>query len=85
MAGEGVMSHMIASLKMNKRSRVRIFEQDSSFTIYTTPIVLKETSADYKLSIKQEVERLQRLEKIRRSIAITVTLGIFVIIIIKLL
>jgi len=86
MGGGAAIANMIASLKMNKRSRVKFFKQDNnSLDLYTKPLVLKEASDEEKLSAKEEMERLQSLENIRTVIAIVVTLVIFGIMVIKLM
>ena len=68
MAGEGVMSHAIQSLRMNRRKRTNSFSKenrDLEHYAYSQPIVLRKASSDKRNEIEARTIALRHKENIR--------------------
>lgn len=72
MAGEGVMSHAIQSLKMNKRGRLNIFDKENRNlqNHNTHPLLLKKAPKKKIEEIEARADLLKRRENIRLYISL---------------
>lgn len=72
MAGEGVMSHAIQSLRMNRRERLNIFDKENSNlqTNATRPLLLKKASKVKIAALEARSDLLKRRENIRLFISL---------------
>lgn len=72
MAGEGVISHAINSLKMNRRATVNFLDSENEvlYNYSEEPLVVKKASIEELKAIETRIEQLKQAESTRKAIVI---------------
>lgn len=81
----GSISHAIASLKANKRTRNVFPAKDIDFSIHNTPITFKPSDIKERTRVAQQLRSLRDKEKIRLRLVIFITFILLTIILFMIL